>query len=96
MSPEQFRKNAKVNCPHGLHARPAKQLVETAMGFPCEVQIRKGDQVIDAKSVLQVLTLGATFGTELEVQSTGEQAMEATEAVASVIEESMVESGGTE
>lgn len=96
MSLDQFRQTATVNCPHGLHARPAKLLVETAMGFSCDIQIRKGDQVIDAKSVLQVLTLGATFGTELEVESTGEGAKEATLAVVSVIEESMVETTGSE
>ena len=37
----------------GLHARPAGLLAKTAAGYNCKVQIRAGDAVVNAKSVMR-------------------------------------------
>jgi phosphocarrier protein HPr len=65
----------------GLHARAAAQLVRLANAYPCEIHIDKAGQVSDAKSVMQVLMLGATAGTTLKVIADGEQEEEALKAV---------------
>jgi len=65
----------------GLHARAAAQLVRLANEYPCEISIDKAGQVSDAKSVMQVLMLGATAGTTLKVIADGEQEEEALKAV---------------
>ena len=65
----------------GLHARAAAQLVRLANAYPCEIHIDKAGQISDAKSVMQVLMLGATAGTTLKVIADGEQEEEALKAV---------------
>ena len=56
------------------------------MAFDSEIQLLKDDTAVDAKSVLQVLTLGATNGTSLVVVATGPDAEDAAKAVATVIQ----------
>ena len=53
----------------GLHARPAMAFVDAANGFECEVRVRRtdGDETVDGKSIMQMLLLAATQGTELEI-----------------------------
>ncbi|MFM7799885.1 MAG: HPr family phosphocarrier protein, partial [Planctomycetota bacterium] len=53
----------------GLHARPAMAFVDAASGFGCEVRVRRTDnaEVVDGKSIMQMLLLAATQGTELEI-----------------------------
>ena len=65
----------------GLHARAAAQLVRMANEYPCEIMLDKAGQVSDAKSVMQVLMLGATEGTALKVSANGEKEKEALQAV---------------
>lgn len=60
----------------GLHARPAMSFVQTAMGFGCTVTVRRadGDETVDGKSIMQMLLLAATQGTELEIECDGPDA----------------------
>jgi phosphoenolpyruvate-protein phosphotransferase/dihydroxyacetone kinase phosphotransfer subunit len=70
--------------PHGLHARPAARLVQTASSFDALVQVRdltNGRGPADAKSLNAIATLGATTGHALEIVATGTQAAEAIAAV---------------
>jgi len=86
MPESEARLVAIVKFAQGLHARPAVQLVETAMAFSSDIQIIKDDLAVDAKSVLQVLTLGATCGTSLTVIARGSDAEAAVKAVTEIIE----------
>lgn len=86
MSDGVFRLETVVQHAQGLHARPAVQLVEAAMAYSSDVQLIKDDTAVDAKSVLQVLTLGAVHGTPLVIMANGSDAEAAAKAVAAVIE----------
>lgn len=57
----------------GLHARAAAKLVRVASGFQSQVLLRRieGDVTADAKSVLSVLMLAASRGTELRARVDG-------------------------
>jgi phosphocarrier protein HPr len=71
----------------GLHARPAALFVQTAARFnETNIRIVKGDQVRDAKSILQVLTLGVGPGTSITIQADGPEAEEALAALADLVE----------
>lgn len=61
----------------GLHARPAMNFVDAAVGCVSAIFIRKGDQQVDGKSIMQVLILAATKGTEIEIIAEGDDADEA-------------------
>ena len=69
----------------GLHARPAAQLVHIAGKFQSAVSMRKcgSSAWSDCRSVLALLMLAASCGTELEVQTSGCDAREAMDAIGS-------------
>ena len=55
----------------GIHARPASMIVQTAQQFDSSIWIEKDDVKINAKSIMNILTLGATYKTELTVSAEG-------------------------
>ncbi len=69
----------------GLHARAASKLVQLASSFPCEVVVSHGGQAANAKSVMGVLLLCGSKGTELSVEATGECAEEAVQRIGELI-----------
>jgi phosphotransferase system HPr (HPr) family protein len=70
----------------GFHARPAHLFVKLAMSFQSKIQIQKGNHIIDGKSILDLLTLGAGNGTQLKLKATGPDAEAALAALAQLVE----------
>ncbi|MEO1236437.1 MAG: HPr family phosphocarrier protein [Planctomycetota bacterium] len=70
----------------GLHARPAMTLVDLASGFSSDIKIAKGPQVVDAKSIMQLMMLAATSGTELTVTADGPDADAAVAAITGLVD----------
>jgi phosphocarrier protein HPr len=70
----------------GLHARPADLVARRASRFRARIEIVKGNERVDAKSVLGLLTLGAYQGVELTIHACGEDALEAIEALTELFE----------
>ncbi len=62
---------------HGLHARPAGKVAQQAQSFEAEIFIVNAEQKVDAKSILDVLTLAAGPGDVLEIRAKGSDAVEA-------------------
>jgi phosphocarrier protein HPr len=72
----------------GLHARPAALFVKAAAALPVRITIRKGEgRPVDARSILQVLALGARNGDVVTLEADGDGAVEALEALATVVAE---------
>ena len=61
-----------IHNPTGLHARPAKVLVKLAKQFKSDIKIQNGEKIANAKSMVSVLTLGASKGTSVTVMVDGE------------------------
>ncbi|HLO28363.1 MAG TPA: phosphoenolpyruvate--protein phosphotransferase [Anaerolineales bacterium] len=55
----------------GLHARPAKVLVNLAKQFKSDISLQHGDKRANAKSMVSVLTLGVVSGSGITVQANG-------------------------
>jgi len=66
----------------GIHARPAALIVQTASKFACKVWLEKGNDRINAKSIMGIITLGASFGTPIRIVADGSDE----DAAASAIE----------
>ncbi len=65
-----MQKRVRVAAEVGLHARPAAAFVAAAGKVDGEVRIgREGAPLVDAKSILNVLTLGAQQGDELVLEA---------------------------
>lgn len=58
----------------GLHARAASKLVQLAAKFPVEVKIGHEEMTVNAKSIMGVLMLAASKGTDLTLTAVGDQA----------------------
>ncbi len=71
----------------GLHARPAMLLAEMAQQFEASILIRRTDhdEAIDAKSIMQIMMLAATAGTEIEISANGDGASQAVEDLAALV-----------
>jgi phosphocarrier protein len=69
----------------GLHARAASKLVQLASKYPVEVQIGREDMMVNAKSIMGVLMLAASKGTDLQVVATGADADTAVDALVELI-----------
>jgi phosphocarrier protein HPr len=69
--------------PLGLHARPAALFVESARGFESDLQILAADKRGNCKSLLSVLKLGISQGTEVTLEASGNDEEQAVETLAS-------------
>ena len=65
----------------GLHARASAKLTKLAGGFPCEVWIAKGERRVNAKSIMGVMMLAAGIGTEVTLETDGDQEQAAMDAL---------------
>jgi len=82
-----------VEMKSGLHMAPAVQLVQTAQKFRASLSIRKGENVVDGKSMFYLLTLAAEQGSRLELGTRGEDAPEALAAVVALFARKFVVDG---
>lgn len=70
----------------GLHARAAAQLVKTANRFRSDIQVEKEGTEVNGKSIMGILMLAAPQGSRICVTAGGDDAEEAMEALAQLIE----------
>jgi len=70
----------------GLHARAAATLVQTINRFSAEVKITKDGQVVDGRSIMGLLTLGASKDTKIQVEARGKDAEEVVRAIERLID----------
>jgi len=73
--------------PLGLHVRPVTALVESAKSFSSHIEISANGRTVNAKAIMDVLTLGAGAGVQLKVRAEGEDAQEAIETIGKLISE---------
>ncbi len=86
MNRSPLSRTVLVRNPQGLHARPADLLVRMANKFESTILIGKDGELVDCKSILSLLTLGAGAGTELSLQADGVDAAEAINSIAHLFE----------
>ena len=79
-------RDVTVNLETGLHMGPCAQIVQVAQKHQCELRIRKGDRVVDGTSMLDLLTLAAEHRTVLNLETRGELAQEALDALIGLFE----------
>ena len=70
-----------------LHARPAGLFVRAAAQFGSEVAVAANGKRANAKSILEVLALGAEGGTELTLSASGDDAADAVDQLATLVAE---------
>ncbi|SFI62913.1 HPr family phosphocarrier protein [Thermoflavimicrobium dichotomicum] len=78
-------KKVIVNLEAGLHARPAAAFVQKANQFSSQVFVAKGNKKVNAKSIMGVMSLAASKGTEIVISAEGPDAEEAVNALAEIV-----------
>ena len=72
----------EVSNNNGVHVRPATQIVEAANRFWCEIELTRGSETANAKSVIEVLQLAILQGETVNVRAEGKGAEKAVNAIA--------------
>ena len=91
MNESKLSRRAIVSNPQGLHMRPGQLFASLASKFESTIEVINGGRRVDAKSMLDVLTLGAEQGTELEIEASGPDAEAALQALAEFVQRENVE-----
>ena len=71
----------------GIHARPASMLVQCLLQFKSDVYVEKDGKRVNGKSIMGILMLAASRGSQILVEADGEDAREALEAVEKLIQD---------
>jgi phosphocarrier protein HPr len=71
----------------GLHARVATMMVQAMRNFSCQVTLVKDDMEVNARSVLGLLLLAATPGSEIVVKAHGPDSREAIQEITRLIQD---------
>ena len=71
------RQVVTVGLQNGLHLVPCSLIARASRRYQCSVRIHKGSLTVDAKNVLELMTLNADCGTQLELETAGDGAAEA-------------------
>ena len=87
--PEEFilaEKVLTVRNRAGIHARPAALIAQTANKFASEVLMERDGTVVNAKSIMGVITIAAGYNTTVTVKAEGADAEEAVKALETLFE----------
>ncbi|HLP82108.1 MAG TPA: HPr family phosphocarrier protein [Nitrosomonas sp.] len=71
----------------GLHARASAKLTKLASQFKCEVWATKNNRRVNAKSIMGVMTLAASKGSRIQLETTGDDEVEAMAALVTLVED---------
>lgn len=78
-----------VSSKKGLHARPAAKLAEEAQRFSSSIELVYNGQHADGKSILDILTLAAGPGSDLQIHFSGQDATAAADHICEVFRSSL-------
>jgi phosphocarrier protein len=84
-------KDVTISNRAGIHARPAAMLVEISKNFKSSIYIERDTTRINGKSILGIITLGASYGTKLKIIAQGVDENEAVESIARLFESNFEE-----
>ena len=93
MSEPRASRTIVIAKPEGLHARPAELFAKLASQFESTIELIKDGQRVDAKSILDILTLAAVQGTELKLEAVGHDAVEAVDALVEMVDSNFAVDG---
>lgn len=73
----KIKKTIIIKNKQGLHARPAALFVQIANKFDSVITVKKDSEVVNGKSIMGILILGAEKGSKVSIEADGEDAHQA-------------------
>ena len=80
-----IKSTVRINNKLGLHARASAKLTKLAGSFRCDAFLSRNGRRVNAKSIMGVMMLAAGIGTEVEIETDGEDEREAMDALVAMI-----------
>ncbi|WP_138495356.1 HPr family phosphocarrier protein [Paenibacillus pinistramenti] len=75
----------------GLHARPAALFVQEANKYSSEIFVEKDDKKVNAKSIMGIMSLAISTGTEIVISAEGADAEQAANALVTLVSKEELE-----
>jgi phosphocarrier protein HPr len=85
MNGDVLRQTVMINSPQGFHLRPMGAFAQLAARFQSSVKVSKEGQTVNGKSILDLMLLAATQGTELTLEVAGPDAQDALSALVNLL-----------
>lgn len=80
-----IRSTATISNKLGLHARASAKLTKLAGSFKSEIHLSRAGRRINAKSIMGVMMLAAGIGSQVELETDGDQEQQAMDALVALI-----------
>ncbi|MDT8999793.1 HPr family phosphocarrier protein [Paucibacter sp. APW11] len=80
-----IKSNLTISNKLGLHARASAKLTKLAGSFKCEVFLSRGTRRVNAKSIMGVMMLAAGIGSQVELETDGEDEQAAQDAITALV-----------
>ena len=70
----------------GIHARPSALIAQTAVKFSSRIFLEKNGNRINAKSIMGIITLAASYGSKIKISAEGTDEQAAVDAIKNLFE----------
>ncbi|QZY55827.1 HPr family phosphocarrier protein [Crassaminicella profunda] len=80
-----MERTVKILNESGMHARPAGAFVKKATGFSSDINVEVNGKTLNAKSIMNILSLGLKKDDEIKIVATGDDAEQAVEALVDLV-----------
>jgi phosphocarrier protein len=77
----------EISNQRGLHARASAAFSRLAQTFSAEIKVSRGGMDADGKSIMELLSLGASKGYDIEITAAGADAQEALSSLTKLVED---------
>jgi len=71
----------KIHVASSLEARPAALFVQTASKFTSSIHIKLEDKIVNAKSIMGIISLGILDGHDITISANGDDEIRAVETL---------------
>ena len=89
-----LKKNVLIVNMRGLHARAAAKFMKLAAQYKCEIIVSRNGTEVPGRSLMGLLTLGASKGKDIDIVCDGVDAEQALAALADLVERGFDEDDG--
>lgn len=69
----------------GMHARASAKFVQLSSSFDCEINLTRDGQTVNGKSIMGIMMLAASKGTEIKICTSGNDEVQALQALTDLV-----------
>jgi len=79
------QRDVTISNKRGLHARASAKFVNMAEAFNAQISVSRGDETVNATSIMGLMMLGASIDTNITIAARGQDAEAAIDALAALV-----------